>query len=195
MSAKKKSQNLIARLKYGSGKKSSTQLSRIIKEAKEIFGKNFFNAEQFFVPSYGGPYVLNLIGKERKQEIFASEQNSMYNNYTSEMLEDTDIKMNLFVDDYENGEIEGLDGTLPTNVLSNTAYEIKIGNWKKIVYPTIIKRTNVKLNLDKQVWVLPTKWWFSDKEELVEFRKLLKNIGFKKIIINPTYTFKDEGIA
>lgn len=194
MSAKKKSQNLIARLKYGSGKNSSTQLTRIINEAKEVFGRKFFSAEQFYVPSYGGPYVLNLIGKERKQEIFASEQNSMYNNYTMEMLEDTNIKMNLFVDDYENGEIEGLDGSLPTNVLSNTAYEIKIGNWKKIVYPTIIKRTNVKLNLDKQVWVLPTKWWFSDKEELVEFRKLLKTIGFKKIIILPTDTFKDEGI-
>ena len=137
MSAKKKSQNLISRLKYGSGDNSSRQFKRILIEAKEVF-KNFFNAEQFYVPSYGGPYVLNLIGKERKHEIFASEQNSMYNNYTLEMLENTDIKMNLFIDDYIDGEIEGLDGTLPTNVFSNTAYEIKIGKYKKIVYTIII---------------------------------------------------------
>jgi len=193
MTANNKKQNLIKRIKFGKGKKSSNQIKRVILEAKELLGNNFFISPQFYVPAYGSPYMLHLIGKERK-EICASEQNGFYNTYTKEILENTDIKMKLFVDDYVDGEIQGLDATKPTNILSNTAYEIIVGKRKIIVYPKIIHRTNTKVNLQNQVWILPNRWFFSNKPELVKFRKLLKSVGFKKIIILPTDTFKEEGI-
>lgn len=193
MITKKKGQNLIDRAKYVSGDKSSAQFKRIIQDCKETLGGDFFKQKQFYVPSYGSPYVLHMIGQETNK-LVASENTSMYNNYAKDMLENSNLEINLFVDDYIDGEIDGLDGSLDTNTLSNTAYEIVIGNSKIIVYPTIIKKTNAKINLQKQCWVLPTKWWFSGKKELIEFRKLLKSFGFKKIIILPTDTFKDEGI-
>ena len=193
MSGNNKKQNLIKRIKFGKGEKSSNQIKRVISEAKETLGVNFFDAPQFYVPAYGSPHMLHLIGKERK-EIYGSEQNNFYNRYAKEMLENTNIEMKLFVDDYQHGEIQGLDATKPTNILSNTAYEILVGKKKIIVYPKIIKRTNTKVNINDQVWILPNRWFFSDKPELVEFRKLLKSIGLKKIIILPTDTFKDEGI-
>ena len=111
-----------------------------------------------------------------------------------EMLENTGASLTYFIDDYLEGEIEGLNGNLDTTCFSNTAYEVKIGNFKKIVYPIIIEKTNAKLNVTQQVWILPVKWWYSDKKPLVKFRKLLKSIGLKKIILLPTDMFKEEGI-
>lgn len=190
----KKGQNLIDRIRFGSGENSSNQFKRIIQDCKETLGGNFFKPEQFYVPSYGSPYMLHMIGQQTNK-LVASECTTMYNNYTEDMLENSNMEINLFVDDYIDGKIEGLDASLLTNSFSNTAYEIIVGNRKIVVYPQIIKRTNAKVNLQKQCWVLPTKWWFSQSQkELIEFRKFLKSIGFKKIVILPTDTFKDEGI-
>ena len=156
MTVNNKKQNLIKRITFGKGEKSSNQIKRVISEAKELLGVNFFDAPQFYVPAYGSPHMLHLIGKERK-EIYGSEQNNFYNRYAEEMLENTNMKMKLFIDDYVDGEIQGLDATKPTNVLSNTAYEILVGKRKIIVYPKIIKRTNTKVNLFKQIWILPNR--------------------------------------
>ena len=72
MSKVKKSQNLISRLGYFHGEKSSKALDYIIQNAKELWPA-FFKAEQMYCPSYGGPYFLNKLIHEKPKKLLVSE--------------------------------------------------------------------------------------------------------------------------